>query len=214
MTTVFRPTFTRESLARMGRYRALADALAAEGREFVTLAQISGALGVPTGAVTDDLRALFGQDEVGFELNVSDLGGAAARYLGRDNHTDVFLAGTTPLAKSILACGLPERHGLNVAAVFADDPILTGGALNGRPVLPLAKLPELSQRMSIRLGIIAVNEEHAQAVADLMVLGAITGIICCGGVAPAVPEDVALVQYDLAESLHQLVSGLCAKAEA
>lgn len=208
MTAVTIPRMTQETLQRLTRYRALLDRTRGSGGEFVTLGQLGAAAQAPVGTVADDLRTGCGLDEVGYELDLDRLLASLDRVLGRDNYTDVFLAGTTPLAKSILACGLPERHGLNVAAVFDDDPVLTGQSLHGRPVLPLAKLPELTKRMHVHLGIIAVEEDRVQVIADLMALGSITGIICCAAHEPTVPPDVSVVCYDLAQSLHQLVNTL------
>jgi redox-sensing transcriptional repressor len=71
-------------------------------------------------------------------------------------------------------------------------------------VLPIEKLPELAQRMHVSIGIIAVPEEAAQAVADLMVAAGITAIWNFSPRALTAPEHVVIQNEDLSSGFAVL----------
>jgi redox-sensing transcriptional repressor len=207
-TTIPMPHLTRDRFARLTAYLGLVEELNRQRAEFVTLSQLATVASAPTGTVVDDLAALRNGGDVTFDLDLGDLRRDLRDTLGRDNPRDVFLAGTTPLARSILACGLAGEHGLNIVTVFDDDPHLVGTELAGRQVLPYSKLVPLAERMNVRLGIIAVDDYQAQNVADLMVVGGIEALVCCGEGPVEVSGSVAVARFQLAASMRQLVAGL------
>lgn len=207
MSTVT-PSMTRDRFNRLNACLKLLEELDARKAEFVTVAQLAKATGATTGTIVDDIATLRGDADVPFDLDLGDLLRDVRGALGRDNRRDVFLAGTTPLARSILECGLAGEHGLNVVAVFDDNPHLVGTELSGRQVMPYEKLAPLATRMNVRLGIVAVEDAQAQRVADLMVVGGIEALVCCGSAAVDAPDGVTVVHYDLGKSMSRLVADL------
>jgi redox-sensing transcriptional repressor len=71
-------------------------------------------------------------------------------------------------------------------------------------VLPLDKLADLAQRMSIHLGIITTPADVAQSVADEMVKGGIQAIWNFAPVKLRVPEEIIVHNEDLYNSLASL----------
>jgi redox-sensing transcriptional repressor len=71
-------------------------------------------------------------------------------------------------------------------------------------VLPLDKLADLAQRMSIHLGIITAPAEAAQAVADEMVKGGIQAIWNFAPVKLRVPAHIIVHNEDLYSTLASL----------
>jgi len=71
-------------------------------------------------------------------------------------------------------------------------------------VQPLSELRETILRSNIRLAILAVPAEAAQAATDLVVAAGVRGILNFAPVSLTVPGDVAVTAVDLAVQLEQL----------
>ena len=65
-------------------------------------------------------------------------------------------------------------------------------------------LEEYVKREDIDIGIICVNRENAQQVADALVEGGVKGIWNFAPIDLVVPKDVALESVHLSDSLHAL----------
>jgi redox-sensing transcriptional repressor len=66
------------------------------------------------------------------------------------------------------------------------------------------ELTDYCKREHIDIGIICVNRENAQAVADDLIAGGVKGIWNFAPVDLVVPENVALESVHLSDSLHAL----------
>ena len=76
--------------------------------------------------------------------------------------------------------------------------------IHGKAVLPLEKLADLAQRMSIHLGIITAPAEFAQQIADEMVRGGIQAIWNFAPVRLKLPAHIIIHNEDLYSSLASL----------
>ena len=94
-----------------------------------------------------------------------------------------------------------QEHGLNIIAAFDADPTMIGTQVHGKEVLPLAKLADLSRRMHVSIGIITVPAAAAQAVADLMIKGAIRAIWNFAPVRLDTPDEVIVENEHLSATL-------------
>jgi len=99
---------------------------------------------------------------------------------------------------------------LKIVTAFDLDPSKIGTRIHGKHVLPLAKLPNLAQRMHILIGIITVPAAEAQGVADLLVAGGIRAIWNFAPIRLRTPAHVMVHNEDLYCSLAALSQKLCA----
>ena len=83
-------------------------------------------------------------------------------------------------------------------------------------MFPVAKLPDMIRRMSIKIGILTVPATFAQELADIMVKAGIHAIWNFSPVKVTVPADVIVQHENLASSLvvlsKKLALALRAKA--
>ncbi len=194
----------RPSLARLPvYYRRLLRALD-DGEQVVSSQSLGDAAGVPAAQVRKDLSHLGELGRAGVGYDARRLAATLQDFLGLANDKEAVVVGAGNLGRALAAYPGFERYGLRIVALFDNDPRLIGMTIAERQVFPLEKLGNLVGRLHIRMGIITVPAEHAQAVADLMVAA---GIEVIWNFAPRrldVPDHVLLENEDLAARLATL----------
>lgn len=199
------------TIKRMPLYLRLLRRMQTEGEAYASGSVLADELGLEAIVVRKDLAitGVIGRPRLGFPLD--ELIIAIEEFLGWNNTTDAFLAGTGRLGAALLGYAGFRQHGLNITAAFDADPAVIGTKVHGKTVLDIGKLPELARRMHVRIGILTVPEGVAQEVADRMVEGGIRGIWNFTPVKLHVPPEVILQREDLASSLavlsHRLLIG-------
>lgn len=192
------------TLRRLPLYLRLLEAWRAEGRATVSCTHLAEALGFDPTQVRKDLAVcgVPGRPKVGYDL--PELAAGVARFLGWDNPGEAFLVGAGPLGAALMAYeGFAER-GLAVIAAFDPDPALVGTLVAGKPVLPMAKLAELGQRMHITLAILALPAARAAAGLQACVEAGMQGVLSFVPVRPDPAAGIIVEHVDLAQSLAVL----------
>ena len=189
------------SLRRLPAYLRILKQLQKTGERAVSCTYLAEKLGQDATQVRKDLAytGVSGRPKVGYELDV--LVTAIEHFLGWDNVTDAFLAGAGYLGSALLGYQGFMDHGLHIVAAFDSDPRKIGTEIYGRDVLAVGKLPDLSRRMHIRIGIITVPAAAAQHVADLMIKGGIRAIWNFAPVHLTAPDNILIENEHLSASL-------------
>ncbi|MEN6336094.1 MAG: redox-sensing transcriptional repressor Rex, partial [Phycisphaerales bacterium] len=182
-----------------------------ESQTAMSSSQLATALALEPIQVRQDLESIgvTGQPRVGFP--VAELIQAIERFLGWDNVTDAFIIGAGHLGTALAGYRGFESKGLNVVALFDNDPGKIGQTIHGKEVLPIDKLGNLASRLHVHIAILAVPAEAAANVAQLAIDAGIQAIWNFTPTKLIVPENVILERVDLAASLAVLSSKLAAR---
>ncbi len=129
-------------------------------------------------------------------------------FLGYDNADDAILVGAGKLGKALLSYDGFLQYGLNVLAAFDTAPQTVNTEVGGKPILPMEKLESLCERARVRIGIITVPGEHAQAVCNLLIKSGILAIWNFANVHLDVPEGILVQNENMAVSLALLSNHL------
>jgi redox-sensing transcriptional repressor len=192
------------AIRRLSLYLRQLEVFAQKGRRTVSSKQLAESLHLTDAQVRKDL-AYFGQfGQPGIGYRVESLIGQVKRILGTDRIWDVVLVGAGNLGRALLAYRGFERKGFRLVAVFDTDPAKVGRRQGSFNVQSMTDLPGVIQRQNIRLAILAVPVEAAQAVADQLVAAGVRGILNFAPLSLTVPPDVAVSVVDLAVHLEQL----------
>ncbi len=185
-------------------YRAL---LGMEKREIEVISSkdLGQRIGIPSAQVRKDLSYYgeFGRRGVGYEVPV--LRRHLQKILGLEKDWPMLIVGAGNLGRALINYQGFLRHGLEVRAIFDNDPRVIGTYIHNLKVEGLDIMEEKINGEDIKLGIIAVPAEAAQEVADRMVGAGIKGIWNFSPEHLQVPEDVTLRNEDLSVSLMALV---------
>lgn len=194
----------RPSLNRLPQYHHYLSELKNKGISRVSCSLIGNDLNLVPVQVRKDLQytGIVGKPKTGY--SVPELIQSIESFLGWNNVNEAFLVGAGNLGTALLGHERFSNFGLSIVAAFDADKEKIGQWIHGKAVLPLEKLADLAQRMSIHLGIITAPAEHAQGIADEMVKGGIQAIWNFAPVRIKVPEHVIVHNEDLYSSLASL----------
>jgi|SRR5271166_23826 len=198
------PSIPQPSLRRLPQYHHYLKDIEAKGIIQVSCSMIGRDLGCIPVQVRKDLQytGIIGKPKTGY--SVTELIQAIEIFLGWKNVNEAFLVGLGNLGTALLGHERFSKFGLQIVAAFDLDPAKTGQWVHEKVVLPVDKLAEMAQRMSIHLGIITTPAEAAQSVADEMVKGGIQAIWNFAPVKLRVPEHIIVHNEDLYNSLASL----------
>lgn len=129
-------------------------------------------------------------------------------FLGYDNTEDAVLVGAGQLGKALLAYTGFVEYGLNIVAGFDADPLKANTKVGGKMILPMDRLEDLCRRMKVRIGIITVPGEQAQAVCSLLVKSGILAVWNFSNVHLEVSEGILVQNENMAVSLAILSNHL------
>lgn len=179
-----------------------------EGKMHISSTYIADRLGVEAIQVRKDLAVtgITGQPGVGFKLD--ELSKAIEDFLGWNNTTDAFIIGAGNLGSALAGYEGFKNYGLNILALFDTDEKKINQKVGEKSIFHLNKLPDLVERMHVRIGILTVPESSAQQCTDFIVDSGIESIWNFTAVKLNVPEHIIVETVDLAASLAVLSSKL------
>ena len=193
---------SKATIGRLPAYHRYLTEKKAEGEKAVSSTAIAEELHLNAVQVRKDLAAISsaaGKPKLGFD--VEELIADIDRFLGYDNVSDAVLVGAGGLGSALVGYDGFKNYGLNIAAAFDCDPARIGKTIGGVRVYDVKELRHLVLRLNLRIGIIAVPKEAAQAVADELAAGGVRAIWNFAPVHLSLPENIAVKNEDMAASL-------------
>lgn len=199
---------SKQTLQRLPMYLNYLRGKMEDGSPYISATAIADALNMNHVVVRKDLASVSssGKPKVGYVK--ADLIGELECFLGYDNTDDAIIVGAGKLGKALLSYNGFVQYGLNILAAFDADPRIANTKLGEKMILPMEKLSDLCKRMRVRIGIITVPGEHAQAVCDLLVESGILAIWNFANVHLEVPEGILVQHENMAVSLALLSNHL------
>lgn len=191
-------------IRRLPRYRRYLGHLQTQGIKKVSSNELSEMIGYTASQIRQDLNTFgeFGQQGYGYE--VDKLYKEINKILGLDREYKTVVVGVGNLGQAITNYTYYYKIGFNIIGLFDVNPKIVGNVINDVEVMDTAGLEEYVKKEKIDIGIICVNRENAQKVADSLVSGGVKGIWNFAPIDLVIPENVALESVHLSDSLHAL----------
>ena len=199
-----KPKVSNAIIRRLPRYRRYLGQLQTKGIRKISSNELSEMIGYTASQIRQDLNTFgeFGQQGYGYE--VDKLYKEINRILGLDREYKTVVVGVGNLGQAITNYTYYYKIGFNIMGLFDVNPKIIGNWINDVEVMDYNKLRDYVTREHIDIGIICVNRENAQRVADDLIAGGVKGIWNFAPIDLAVPENVALESVHLSDSLHAL----------
>jgi len=199
------------AVRRLSFYLRQLEHFGTHNRKTVSSKQLADALNLTDAQVRKDLASAgqFGHPGIGYR--VEDLARSLRQVLGIDRTWNVVLVGAGNLGRALTSYRGFVRKGFQIVAVFDSDPSKTETHIGRYPVFGMNDLTAVVRSHNVRMAILAVPAEAAQAVADQLIAAGVHGILNFAPVALNVPDDVALEAVDLAVQMEQLSYRVTAK---
>lgn len=207
-----RSTISIQAFRRLPQYYNYLKLLREEGVEQISSPTIAKRMNLNEVQVRKDLAAVSengGKPRTGF--NVEDLLQDISHYLGYDNVNDAILVGAGYLGSALLSYKGFAEYGIKIVAAFDNNENCIGKQNFGNIIYSLDKLPKLCKRLNVHIGIIAVPEEAAQEVCNLMVQSGIEAIWNFAPIHLLVDKDILVQNENMAVPLALLSQHLADK---
>ncbi len=201
----------KSTLSRLPLYYSQIHKLQQQGEKYVSAAAIAQSLNLNPVLVRKDLSgvsSMEGKPHAGFEIDtlIKDL----SEYLGYNKVDEAILVGVGSLGRLILTNKEFSSMGLNITVGFDKDPDLHGLQIDDKFILPMEKMESYVKRTGVKIGIITVPADQAQAVCDQMVNCGILAIWNFAFALLNVPQGILVKNENLPSSLavlsHQLAN--------
>lgn len=202
MNTENMPYITIQALHRLPYYLQYLKTAKKSGVKYISAAVMASDLNLNEVQVRKDISAVCttkGKPKIGFI--VDELIDNIEDYLGYNNSMEAVIVGAGNRGRFLLADNKFEKYGLNIIAAFDTDESIVGSTICQKQVFHLEKLKNLCERMHIHIGIIAVPEEAAQSVCNLLVSCGVTSIWNFALIKLTVPDNVFVQNENLSASL-------------
>ena len=191
--------------ARLSRYLQVLTQAKKMGKERISSQEISDYTNINATQIRRDLSTFgkFGKRGVGY--NIDSLLGEIRKILRTQGQHNIALVGAGRLGQAIASSPIFAEHGINIAAVFDNDPEKVGRAIGSLPIGDIRTLPEVVRERNIIVGVVAVPADSAPQVADELVDSGVKIIFNYSEALLDVPHDVQVHTSNPAvELLHAL----------
>jgi redox-sensing transcriptional repressor len=194
----------KKAIYRLSIYHRCLQKLNANGVDTVSSSTLARAAGVKSSQLRKDL-AYFGQFGTrGLGYPVEILSTIIRETLGREHLQPVILVGAGNLGSALLRYHGFEKEGFEVVAAFDANPEATRARGVTIPVFPDSDLETFIAGNSVKLAILCVPVEFAQAVVNRLVAAGIQGVLNFSPIVLEVTPDVTVNNVDLALELEHL----------
>src|SRR5262245_29126007 len=194
-----RPTVKRLSLS----LREL-EARAEQAQRTISSRQLGEVLGLTDAQVRKDL-AYFGQlGHPGVGYQVGELTDRLRQILRADRTWSAAVVGAGNIGRALMAYQRFRGKGFEIVAAFDNDPKVVGQKIAGLRVHAMDERPQVVRQRDIKIGILTVPADAAQAVADRLIEAGVMGILNFAPVRLDVHDQVSITSVDFSVALEQL----------
>lgn len=192
------------AVRRLPVYLRVLTELQEEQVDIISSAELSRRTGFSSEQIRKDLAyfGAFGTRGVGY--STSQLGARIRRILGLSEGVNVALVGAGNLGTALARYNLNRHKDVRIVAIFDNDWDKIGKRIEDLEILPMADFPRVAAELGIKMAILAVPAQAAQAVVDQMVSCGIEAIL---NFSPAKLDDrgkVHIQSIDLSIELQAL----------
>ena len=199
-----RPKVSNAIIRRLPRYRRYLGHLQNKGIKKVSSNELSELIGYTASQIRQDFNTFgeFGQQ--GYGYSVDYLYKEINKILGLDREYKTVIVGVGHLGQAITNYNYYYKIGFSMIGLFDVKEDIIGTKINDVEVRHIDDLEEFCKNEKVDIGIICVNREGAQGVADKLVAGGVKGIWNFAPIDLEIPKTVALESVHLSDSLHAL----------
>ena len=139
------------------------------GIESISSPQIAQRLGIDDSQVRKDFKLLNNAGKCRVGYHVKELKDSIEKTLGFATVKDAFIVGAVHLGLALAKYDNFNSYGLNILALFDNDPHKIDIQVNNKQIFHISKLPNLAQRLNVEIAILTVPRQFAQQVADYII---------------------------------------------
>jgi redox-sensing transcriptional repressor len=161
-------------------------------------------MGITSSQVRQDFFNFGSFGLQGYGYDVDQLRAEIGSILGLDLVRTLIIIGAGHLGQALARHSAFEKDGYSVVGVFDVNPHLIGEKIRDVEIMHVNKIADFVSKNSVDIAVITVPRTYAKEVADMVTGLGIKGIWNFTSVKLAVPDDVAVENIHLSDSLMTL----------
>lgn len=167
-----------------------------EGRQVTSSQELGERLGISSAQIRKDLSQFgeFGKQGTGY--NIAYLGDQLRKILKLDRVWEVAIVGAGDVGHAVAGYAGFKDRGFRIAMVFDNDPAKIGRQAYDHTIQDMAQLGEAIKKAGIKVAMITVPAQAAQAVADELVKAGVTAIVNYAPITLNLPANVHVEYID------------------
>lgn len=188
---------------RLTLYHSILAEYIENGQEYISSPQIAQRLGIDDSQVRKDFKLLNNAGKCRVGYIVRELKDSIEKTLGFTRAKDAFIVGAGHLGLALAKYDNFNSYGLNILALFDNDPQKIDLTVNNKQIFHTSKLPNLAERLNVDIAILTVPRQYAQEVADFLIDSNIKYIWNFTPAVLVVPEHIKVWNENLIASFLQ-----------
>ena len=195
-------------IRRLPRYRRYLKELEKTGVEKISSKDLSGLIGYTASQIRQDLNNFGGFGQQGYGYSVTKLREEIGNILGLDKTYKMVVIGYGRLGQAIASYVANNEPNFKIVGIFDVKQIIKeihDVQFKDAQIMTCGSLSNFIKNEKVDIAVITVPAEKAQLVADTAVDAGIKGIWNLTAVDLDVPENVALENVHMSDSLHALI---------
>lgn len=184
-------------------YRYLTDLLA-DGKTRISSKELSRKMHVTASQIRQDFNCFGGFGQQGYGYNIEYLHNSIAEILGIKNGRTMIIVGVGNLGRAVSGYAAFAKRGFRITGLFDMKKELVGTQINGLTVMHTEIIEEFVKKHNTEIAVLAIPHSEAQKMADKLVNAGIKGIWNFSHAELNVPNNVALENVHLSDSLMTL----------
>lgn len=186
-------------IKRLPKYYRAVKHLSEQNVEKISSKHLAELLGITASQVRQDFCNFGGFGQQGYGYDVEKLKSELATIIGLDEQYNVVIIGAGNIGRALGGYQGFEKYGFKVQAMFDTNPIVDN--VNGIKVYNMSQFGDYVQNNKTDMAVIATPKAAAQSVADTIVANGIKSIWNFAPIDIRIPDDVAIENISMSESL-------------
>lgn len=181
-------------IGRLPIYLRALNQLSRQGQEITSSRELGQHLGISSAQIRKDLSHFGGFGKQGTGYHVETLRTKLRQILKVDKEWPIVVVGAGHIGHALAHYRGFVNRGFRVVGVFDNAPAKIGLEMDSLAVQPTTKMATFIKANNIKIAMVAVPAENAQAVTDQLIAAGVRGILNYAPITLNVPEGV-YVQY-------------------
>jgi len=191
-------------ISRLPKYYRYLSELEAKGTQRVSSSKMSLDMGLNASQIRRDLNCFGGFGQQGYGYQVDNLKKEIMKILGIGKKYTAVVVGAGNIGQALFKYKNFAGEGYDLAAIFDADQSVVDKQIDGITVRPIEELADFVINNKVNLGVITAPKQHAQRIADELVLLGVRGIWNFAPVDVVARRGVCVENVHLSDSLFVL----------
>ena len=191
-------------IKRLPRYYRYLSELLALGIQRISSGSLSEIMNVTASQIRQDFNYFGGFGQQGYGYNVEYLTKEICNILGLNDGDTMIIVGAGNLGRALANHTTFEKRGFRLVGIFDTDPAVIGKTIRGISIMDAKSIPDFVGKNNVDIAVLTVPNSAVNDTADVLIKSGIRGILNFSYTELDVPENVAVENVHLSDTLMTL----------